>query len=200
MGEDIVVNINFQKMVKIKTKQSIHNKPKFVGILIIFAVVLCAILNLAHKNSVSNLDSNYEENQITSSNDNSNSSVSEEISNQCSICGRTFHNRGYEEGTDGIWRELSEGNRGDICSPACGEKHNQQFNAIEKKYGVGSESSRTNLPNNSYNTVDKEGNLQEPNACPVCKGKGYELGRNIGNGEREMITCRFCHGSGSKYN
>ena len=120
--------------------------------------------------------------------------------NECSICGNTFYNRGYEEVSEGVWRELEEGNQGQICSPACGRRHSQQFNDVAKKYGVDLESPRTNLPNNNNYTTDKDGNLNEPNACPLCKGKGYELGRSLGNGEREMITCRICKGTGSRYN
>ncbi|MEO8240333.1 MAG: hypothetical protein ABI576_19670 [Flavobacterium sp.] len=124
----------------------------------------------------------------------------ESTSNICSICGKEFNNRGYEEVSEGVWKELEEGNQGLICSPACGRKHNQQFKDIAKKYGVDLEDSQTNSPNNSNYTTDKDGNLHEPNACPLCKGKGYELGRNLGNGEREMITCRICKGTGSRYN
>lgn len=43
-GGNIVTNLIFQKMAKVKVKQSISNKPKFVGLITIFSVIMFVII------------------------------------------------------------------------------------------------------------------------------------------------------------
>lgn len=117
-------------------------------------------------------------------------------SNTCSICGNEFHNRGYEEVSEGVWRELEEGNQGQICSPACGRKHNQQFNDVAKKYGVDLEDSETNSSNEGQYKMGNDGRVYEQNKCSLCKGTGIETGRNIATGETEGRICPMCEGRG----
>lgn len=120
----------------------------------------------------------------------------ESTSNICSICGNEFNNRGYEEVSEGVWRELEEGNQGQICSPACGRKHNQQFNDVAKKYGVDLEDSETNSSNEGQYKMGNDGRVYEQNKCSLCKGTGIETGRNIATGETEGRICPMCEGRG----
>ena len=118
----------------------------------------------------------------------------ESTSNICSICDKEFNNRGYEEVSEGVWRELEEGNQGQICSPACGRKHNQQFNDVAKKYGVDLENSETNSSNEGQYKMGNDGRVYEQNKCSLCKGTGIETGRNIATGETEGRICPMCEG------
>ena len=43
-GGNTVTNLIFQKMAKINVKQSISNKPKYIGMLAIFAIVMFVII------------------------------------------------------------------------------------------------------------------------------------------------------------
>jgi hypothetical protein len=132
-------------------------------------------------------------------NNNNNNSVDNSIqstSNTCAICGRVFHNRGYEEGSDGVWRELEEGNQGQICSPDCGRKHNQQFNDVAKKHGINLQDSETNSSSEGEYKMGNDGRVYEQNKCPLCKGTGIETGKNIATGKTEARICPVCEGRG----
>ena len=43
-GENTVMNLIFQKMAKVKVKQSISNKPKYIGLIAIFSVIMFVII------------------------------------------------------------------------------------------------------------------------------------------------------------
>lgn len=116
--------------------------------------------------------------------------------NICSICGNGFNNRGYEEVSEGVWKELEEGNQGQICSSACGRKHNQQFNDVAKKYGVELDDSETNTNREGGYKMGNDGRVYEQNKCSLCKGTGIETGRNIATGETEGRICPMCEGRG----
>ena len=192
LGGDIVLLINFQKMVKIKTNQSVQSKTKYVVYIAIFAVVMMVIVNLSSRK----IESKNVEQQIIATDDNSNHSEIEEISNQCSICGKIFHNRGYEEVAIDVWKELDEGNQGQICSITCGRKHSQQFNAVAKKHGIDLEDSQTNSKNGEEYKLGNDGRVYEQNKCSLCKGTGIETGRNVATGETEGRVCPMCEGRG----
>ncbi len=122
----------------------------------------------------------------------------ESTSNICAICGKEFNNRGYEEVSEGVWRELKEGNQGQICSPSCGRRHNQQFNDVAKKYGVDIEDSETNPSNEAQYKMGNDGRVYEQNKCSLCQGTGIETGRNIATGETENRICPMCEGRGAR--
>jgi hypothetical protein len=187
-------------MVKVKVKQEISNKWKYFLMLVCFAILL-AFLNIGtdkifeifrNPNDSSNNNSSQKEREDVDSVSNS----IESTSNICSICGKRFNNRGYEEVSEGVWRELAEGNQGLICSPACGRKHNQQFNHVAKKYGVDLEDSETNSSNEGQYKMGNDSRVYEQNKCSLCKGTGIETGRNVATGETEGRICPMCEGRG----
>jgi hypothetical protein len=126
----------------------------------------------------------------------SDNQTKEYSTNICSICGNEFHNRGYEEVATDVWKELDEGNQGQICSISCGRKHSQQFNDVAKKYGVDLEDSETNSSNEGQYKMGNDGRVYEQNKCSLCKGTGIEKGRNIATGETEGRICPMCEGRG----
>lgn len=128
--------------------------------------------------------------------DDSKSQSRQSSTNICSVCGRDFYGRGYEEVSEGVWQELAEGNQGQICSPACGRKHNQQFNDVAKKYGVDLEDSGTNYNNDGQYRMGNDGRVYEQNKCSLCKGTGIETGRNVATGKTEGRICPMCEGRG----
>ncbi|MDR7210920.1 hypothetical protein [Flavobacterium piscis] len=187
-------------MVKVKVKQEISNKWKYFLMLVCFAILL-AFLNIGtdkifeifrNPNDSSNNNSSQKEREDVDSVSNS----IESTSNICSICGKKFNNRGYEEVSEGVWRELAEGNQGQICSPACGRIHTQQFNDVPKKYGVDLENSETNTSSEAEYKMGNDGRVYEQNKCPLCKGTGIETGRNVATGETEGRICPMCEGRG----
>ena len=187
-------------MVKVKVKQEISNKWKYFLMLVCFAILL-TFLNIGtdkifeifrNPNDSSNNNSSQKEREDVDSVSNS----IESTSNICIICGNEFHNRGYEEVATDVWKELDEGNQGQICSISCGRKHSQQFNDVAKKYGVDLEDSETNSNNEEQYKMGSDGRVYEQNKCSLCKGTGIETGRNIATGETEGRICPMCEGRG----
>ena len=171
------------------------NKRIINPILIVIIIALFYIRAQSKKNNdvdseVSN--QNNTESAISQSPENEN----EVTTNICSICGNKFVNRGYEEGTDGVWRELEDPYQGQICSPACGRKHNQQFNDVAQKYGVDLEESEPNNESQGDYKMGNDGKVYEQNKCSLCKGTGIETGKNIATGETEGRVCPMCDGKG----
>lgn len=68
--------------------------------------------------------------------------------------------------------------------------------ALERKYDVGSESSRTNSTNEGGYKKGNDGRLYEQNKCSLCKGTGIETGRNVATGKTEGRICPMCEGRG----
>jgi hypothetical protein len=163
---------------------------------IIYTLIICISLISCNGGVSKNKSQKSEEFNTTTTTIDSVSNPIESISNTCSICGNEFNNRGYEEVSDGVWTELEEGNQGQICSPACGRKHNQQFNDVAKKYGVDLEDSETNSSNEGQYKMGNDGRVYEQNKCSLCKGTGIETGRNIATGETESRICPMCEGKG----
>jgi hypothetical protein len=118
----------------------------------------------------------------------------ETTSNTCVICGNEFHNRGYEEVSEGVWRELDEGNQGQICSPTCGRRHTQQFNDVAKKYGIDLEESETSSSSGDGYKMGNDGRIYEQNKCSLCKGTGIETGHNMAGTQSRI--CPMCDGRG----
>lgn len=116
----------------------------------------------------------------------------------CNICGNEFSGNGYEEQSDGTFKELENPYSNQICSPSCGRKNAQNFNKVSRKYGV--ELDEQNSPSNSNTQGDyqmgNDGRVYENNKCSLCKGTGVEKGRNIATGESQGRICPMCDGRG----
>ena len=110
-------------------------------------------------------------------------------SNVCSICNRTFKGKGYEEVSDGVWKECQEPYQCYICSKACGLKHTSKMNNLVNE-------TKNNYDNNS-NSYHKgsDGKLYENNACSLCKGTGIEKNTSSMSDEYGR-KCPMCDGKG----
>lgn len=110
-------------------------------------------------------------------------------SNVCSICNRTFKGKGYEEVSDGVWKECEEPYQCYICSKACGLKHTRKMNNLVNE-------TKNNYDNNS-NSYHKgsDGRLYENNACSLCKGTGIEKNTSSMSDEYGR-KCPMCDGKG----
>jgi hypothetical protein len=178
-------------------KGTFYHINKRIGkpILIVIAITLFYIFFL--KKNSNDVDSGVgNQNNIETVTQQSTETVNEVTSNICTICGNKFDNRGYEEGTDGIWRELEDPYQGQICSPTCGRKHNEQFNDVAKKYGVDLEEAESNTSAQGDYKMGNDGRVYETNACGLCKGTGIETGRNMATGQTEGRVCPMCDGRG----
>lgn len=123
-------------------------------------------------------------NQSSSYQEDYNQSNSEE-KNACSICGKLFIGKGYEEATEGIWKECQEPYQCFICSKACGKRQTQQMNNL------------VNETENNSNPYKKgsDGKLHESNACSLCKGTGIEKNTSSLSDEYGR-KCPMCDGKG----
>jgi hypothetical protein len=177
-------------------KEAFYNSNKRIinPIMIVMCVGLF-YLNFHNKNQKTEESNNTTVDSMSNSVGTKSNSI-ESTSNICIICGKEFHNRGYEEVATDVWKELDEGNQGQICSISCGRKHSQQFNDVAKKYGVDLEDSETNSSNEGQYKMGNDGRVYEQNKCSLCKGTGIETGRNIATGETEGRICPMCEGRG----
>ncbi len=164
----------------------------------ILIVIIIALFYIKAQNKKNNdIDSGVNnQNDIESNTPQSPATGDEVTSNICSICGNKFANRGYEEGTDGVWRELEDPYQGQICSPTCGRKHNEQFNDVAKKYGVDLEEAESNTSSQGDYKMGNDERVYETNACSLCKGTGIETAKNIATGETDGRICPMCDGKG----
>lgn len=113
----------------------------------------------------------------------------------CSICGNKFEGNGYEEVSNGVWKELHEPNSGTICSVSCGRKHAQEFDDIANSFGVDLNESNSNNQNGGDYDMKNDGKVYETNACSICNGTGIEKNRSSFSDEVGRI-CPMCDGKG----
>lgn len=162
----------------------------FVSFLIVFFFFKCGGNKENNKSESSTIESSEE-----SLNNNTNT---ETTSTTCNICGREFYGNGYEEQSDGTFKELEYPYSNQICSPSCGRKHVQNINSVARKYGVElDEQNSKSSPNTQGDYhVGKDGRVYENNKCTLCKGTGVEKGRNVATGEPQGRICPMCDGKG----
>ena len=173
---------------------SIVNRISAVVSIVIVIVLFFIKINNSKNNDVDSVINNQNNSEsVTSKSPKTEGNVT---TNTCSICGKHFFNHGYEEGTDGVWRELEDPYHGQICSPTCGRKHNEQFNDIAKKYGVDLEEGESNTNNQGDYKTGNDGRVYEQNSCGLCNGTGIEKGRNMSTGQTEGRICPMCDGRG----
>ncbi len=114
----------------------------------------------------------------------------------CNICGKTFHNRGYEEVSEGVFKEIEEG-QGWMCSPSCVRRHNQNLIDLARKYSTSSNNSIIHETGNSGYHEGNDGMIYENSPCELCRGTGYEINtaqRVLGGPSRRI--CPMCQGKG----
>lgn len=126
----------------------------------------------------------------------------------CSICGRTFNGRGYEEVSEGQWIKCTD-KQSFICSIECGLKHTRTMNnLIEKSVRQNGVSNGTRCKNcglghyvngfcdmcgTASKEVVEEHNSRMPK-CEICDGVGKLVNyRDNGN---EYHICPSCNGTG----
>lgn len=138
------------------------------------------------------------ESTIETTNGKINNDSNVETTTTCNICGNEFYGNGYEEQSDGTFKELEYPYSNQICSPTCGRKNAHNFNQVARKYGV--ELDEQNSENNSNTEGDyhmgNDGRVYENNKCSLCKGTGVEKGHNIATGESQGRICPMCDGRG----
>lgn len=101
--------------------------------------------------------------------------------NVCTVCGKKFSGKGYEEVADGVWEQCKEPYQGSICSVFCGRIHTKKMNEL-----VAKTSNKSN------------GKVYDDDVCSLCKGSGLESGKNLVTGEPEERICPMCDGKGVK--
>lgn len=117
----------------------------------------------------------------------------------CSICNNSFYGRGYQEVSQGIWRECQEPYQCSICSPACGIKHSQNWNNIYRDAGIStSRNNSTFLDASSTSQYNEgsDGRLYENKVCSLCNGTGFEKGGSSLVQGDEYRICPICKGKG----
>lgn len=114
----------------------------------------------------------------------------------CGICGKTFHNRGYEEVSEGVFKEIEEG-QGTMCSASCVRKHNQELIDLGRKYSTSSNNAIIHERGNSGYYEGSDGMIYSNSPCDLCRGTGYEINtaqRILGGPSRRI--CPMCQGKG----
>ena len=116
----------------------------------------------------------------------------------CGICGKTFHNRGYEEVSEGVYKEIEEG-QGTICSESCARKHTQDLIDLGNKYSSSPNNSIIHQTGNSDYYEGSDGMIYENSPCDLCRGTGYEINtaQHVLGGPNRRI-CPMCQGKGVK--
>lgn len=102
----------------------------FKTIVSTFTVII--FLALAFGSSDSDSKSSTIESTENALNDDSNAKTS----STCNICGREFNGRGYEEQTNGNFKELEYPYSNQLCSPSCARKASQNIDDVANKYGI----------------------------------------------------------------
>jgi hypothetical protein len=116
----------------------------------------------------------------------------------CNICGNEFYGNGYEEQSNGSFKELEYPYSNQICSPKCGRKQVQNINRVARKYGVDLDEQNSESNSNTQGDYRKDNDrrVYEKNNCSLCKGTGVEKGRNMATGESQSRICPMCEGRG----
>jgi DnaJ-class molecular chaperone len=106
------------------------------------------------------------------------SSSSEIHYTECAICGRKFKGNGYEEVSEGVWRECSDDKQSYICSRSCGLRQTAKLNSL-------------------VNRTSSDNRIHESSVCSLCKGTGIE--KNTGHLSNEYgRVCPMCGGKGTR--
>lgn len=136
---------------------------------------------------------------IESTEESLNNVTNEEYTTTCCICGKEFYGNGYEEQMDGSFKELEYPYSNQLCSPSCARKASQKLEDITNKYGVDIDNqvSNSQQENDGYQ-LGNDGRVYEKNKCGLCKGTGYETGKNIATGKMDVRVCPMCDGRGIK--
>jgi hypothetical protein len=122
------------------------------------------------------------------------SSTPEEV---CSICGKTFNHRGYQEVSEGQYEILDEG-QGTLCSVSCAKQATQNLmNSVDNYYNNSKNSSMQDAPIQHYGEYNEgsDGKIYENNKCGLCNGTGIEKNRSSLSDEYGRI-CPMCDGKG----
>ena len=77
-----------------------------------------------------------EQTTLESTEETLNNDSNTESSSTCNICGREFNGRGYEEQTNGNFKELEYPYSNLLCSPSCARKASQNIDDVANKYGI----------------------------------------------------------------
>lgn len=172
--------------------EDVKSKKGNIGTTILFTFLGIALFVIIKKSfTSSNISPVATEINASSKSSETDNSLTD-YSNECSICGRNFTGKGYEEISAGNWQPLQEG-QSFICSVSCGKSTQDKYDKILSKYGYGSQQG-TNQ-NGDYH-MGNDGRVYENKACSLCKGTGIETGRNIVTGEVEGRICPMCDGRG----
>ena len=161
-------------------------------------------------NSYNNNNNNNNNTQISTPPSSTNVSPSTTDGNTCSVCGKKFYGLGYEEVSDGVWRQ-STSNQYFICSEDCGLKATRKMNNLTQQavqeHGVSNGSICTNCGLGRYvngfcskcgaasREVVEEHNSRMP-VCGLCKGTGIEMPMGANTGGETGRICPACNGTG----
>ena len=99
----------------------------FVSVLIVFSFFKCG---------GNNEEEQSEQTTVESTEETLNNDSNTESSSTCNICGREFNGRGYEEQTNGNFKELEYPYSNLLCSPSCARKASQNIDDVANKYGI----------------------------------------------------------------
>lgn len=122
------------------------------------------------------------------------SSTPEEV---CSICGKTFHHRGYQEVSEGFYQILKEG-QGTLCSISCARKATRNLmNSGGNYYNNSENSSMQDAPIQHYGEYNEgsDGKIYENNKCGLCNGTGIEKNKSSLSDDYGRV-CPMCEGKG----
>lgn len=123
----------------------------------------------------------YQGNPSITEETNTKSSDKQYVANVCTVCGKKFSGKGYEEVAEGVWKQCEEPYQCYICSAFCGRLHTKKMNELVTK---------------TSNKSDSK--VYDSDACTLCKGSGLESGKNLATGEPEERICPVCDGKGVK--
>jgi hypothetical protein len=115
----------------------------------------------------------------------------------CSICGKTFYHRGYQEVSEGQYEILKEG-QGTLCSISCAKQATQNLmNSADNYYDNSDNSSMKDASIQHYGEYNEgsDGKIYENNKCGLCNGTGIEKNRSSLSDEDGRI-CPMCEGKG----
>lgn len=173
---------------------------KIISSIAIAGVFLFLAFGSGESNKTENPDSN---NPIRSTT----TEVSDNT-NQCSVCGRTFSGKGYQEVTEGVWKPCEDPYQCQICSAACGMKHTGNWDEINERTNTSSNNSPQKCLNCGQGFYSSKGictvcdavtpereKMQKdrlPN-CEACSGSG-----KIDYGMGDVRVCSSCNGQGKQ--
>lgn len=115
-------------------------------------------------------------------------------SHTCRICNKQFYGNGYQEVSWGNWKPCKEPYQCFICSPDCGNKNTKTWNDIYRDNNI----KHSNNTRNQDYYKGSDGRVYENKACSLCKGTGWEKGKNFITGRESRRICPMCKGRGKR--